>query len=1247
MPSPMPSVNPERRTLVLGVIALAASMGLWLRWYPRSLGQERCLASGALLVHGLPSEALVSRDMPLANVTVSLCQARPRLKAAAEALVGVAVPVLGFQLGCALCGPAGGLASAVLTSLPLDAYRSTLDEMRLYRVLFLLVAVLVAWRAGSPTPWRGAVAGAAIGVSLLCRSPLFLFAPALAAAGCWRERRAAGRWLAAAVLALAPVAVLAPWAVMNWRLGGGFSPFESGRADCNVTTGALGLVPTVEGDYFALAGIGPEDDVMRWAAGEVLRHPVRYAAAVAQRAWYVAGFHPVIIALWALSAWVCRRRREHAEVSFLLAYYLGIHCLMSVETTYFEPVWPVMLVLAGCGALEASGAGRREGGRPGLGLAWPYLAAALAAGLVVLRLAWVYPGRASSGWAAFEGAISRSPLDPLPVYFRGMRNLEQGRLDAAGSDFERAASLGGDSYLIAYARAWVLTLRDRMTPSAARDLARLAGDEAAGEIELLRLLRRGDLQAAAGAWARLEGLRGPTKGTLVRRTRTPLEQEAQSRLAGADKALGIKLLELARPLPAEERLRLLDGMSRVRTWPGLLVERASLLAVARPADALDALRRAAASSLDLEDGLAIAGVYERLDRPHLAEETLRPLLGRYPNSEVLRRRCAGLAARVGERFLLVDSLRTRLAARPAQGREGLPGVRDIFDEHARLLELRGVDTRRARRAAGSPGAWSRPAAALAAYEELAGLLPEDPEVALVRAGLLGRLGRTDEALAGLAKAHDLAGPAAQDHEAALGRAELLGRLGRMEDGARVLDRVVDLSADQGILLRVIGSYKALGRPERALAAYGKLARLAPGDPGVALGRAELLAALGRGRDALAALDTAAGAAADEAGLRRVAACYESLGRPERALAAYDRLSGFAPGDPDVAFSRAELLAGLGRREEAARALDKAAGLAQDKDRLRRIIELYGKLGLPERALTAYDKLSRLAPGDPGVALSRAELLVRSGRVKEALAALDNAAGLVSGAVDLRRVADCYKAAGKPERALAAYGKLAMLALGDPDVALDRAELLAGLGRREDAGRVLDKVSGRVTDLRGLRRLAELYGRLGRCDPAAAVRARLHLSKGESLLDAAACELAVDRRGTALVCLSAASQSALGQAQRHRLALLFQQADRPVEAVGILDLLVREHPERAEYRCDRGVSRAVAGRAEEAIADLREAIRLDPDLMTAYMSLGSVLLGRGQPGPAGEVFAAALARPRRPGDDAVRAAMRSQLKKLPK
>lgn len=224
-----------------------------------------------------------------------------------------------------------------------------------------------------------------------------------------------------------------------------------------------------------------------------------------------------------------------------------------------------------------------------------------------------------------------------------------------------------------------------------------------------------------------------------------------------------------------------------------------------------------------------------------------------------------------------------------------------------------------------------------------------------------------------------------------------------------------------------------------------------------------------------------------------------------------------------AFRRAAALP----REEALDALAYAERLAgADPGLMRGAAHEYARLGEPRRAVGALSRLAARRPGDLGLRLDLAALAVRAGSRGEALAALDEASRLPASGEQARRLADAWREAGEPRRAVAALVRLTAEAR-EPD------------------------------DLAALARLRQQLGEHGR-------------------------------------------------------------------ALALLDELVRREPGDARWRNDRGVSLLLLGRREEAAAELRAALERDPGLLSAALSLGTLLSSSGRAAEAREVYGRALA-----------------------
>ncbi|MGD9663207.1 MAG: hypothetical protein AB7U63_18295, partial [Porticoccaceae bacterium] len=158
------------------------------------------------------------------------------------------------------------------------------NEQSFYACLLLLVLLFLVLDRKGATLKNSALAGLAVGSSLLLRTPLFLFPPVLVL--CRRLSRGAlpARFLRNSLFFLAASYVLlAPWGLLNRSLSGKFALFDGKRGACNLTTGARGSIYTMEGDCRLAAGLGEDDSAFAFFVRETSKAPLSYALAVAGR----------------------------------------------------------------------------------------------------------------------------------------------------------------------------------------------------------------------------------------------------------------------------------------------------------------------------------------------------------------------------------------------------------------------------------------------------------------------------------------------------------------------------------------------------------------------------------------------------------------------------------------------------------------------------------------------------------------------------------------------------------------------------------------------------------------------------------------------------------------------------------------------------------------------------------------------------------------------------------------------------
>ncbi len=320
---------------------------------------------GEALLHDAP-RAYDQDDMPLDSVSAAMIFSRlgadfalwEKFVAAATAAAILAVAMA----NSASPFLAGGLSLGIfaLAVRARDDFLTAPYNDAAFALCVLLVAAFTALESDHPSPLRRVFAALSLGVSLLFRSALVFFPPVFAA----YERAASPpskrpSWAAVFALALLPYLVLIPWLRYGIEFHRRFVPLENHQADSNVVTGALGLTGTVEGPWRRLMdappGALPAGGVYAWALRQILRRPPRFAAAVGRRLGIVANYHPFLLTAALLGLLLGRRQKSVGALSLLAVYFVGIHCLMSIQSAYFAPLWPLLGLIAGLGAARALG----------------------------------------------------------------------------------------------------------------------------------------------------------------------------------------------------------------------------------------------------------------------------------------------------------------------------------------------------------------------------------------------------------------------------------------------------------------------------------------------------------------------------------------------------------------------------------------------------------------------------------------------------------------------------------------------------------------------------------------------------------------------------------------------------------------------------------------------------------------------------------------------------------------------------
>ncbi|MFH1726272.1 MAG: tetratricopeptide repeat protein [Elusimicrobiota bacterium] len=540
--------------------------------------------AGESLRHNVPPSpgTDVSYHMPLSSLLASRLDyhAHPLLRRNWGRLTNFAKFGLIVLLGTLLSSPAAGVVGAVLVwGLGLIPYGVEYVQFH-YSLLVSVCAAALAWYARRPSIRRSLTLGAAVGVSLLFRSPL-AFLPPFWALFEWRRLRA--RPPRARLRVILPALLLSygfllPWTDMNWRLHGRVVPVENREATANVVTGALGMLAPIEGDWRALVEAPPEDrlaDVLAWAAGEIARHPARYAKAVLSRLAYASSLHPLLLLAAVIALWRLRRRSGPALLGGMAFYFIAAHCLMTVRPDFFMPLWPLLAALVGAALTEAGlGAGRTRGRERAIRAGGRCLEIAVlalaAASLPAVRsvLAYRLP-RHEARDAAYSRAIESHPDDAWLRRQRGRRRLLAGDFAGAETDYAHAQRLRPADPEIELELAWAAY---RNGDPSALEAYRVRGPAASGRLQFKSLLMKvhaalaqRKTQEARYQLALLDSV-WRYRLTAVLDADRSRDRSALSRLRGTPSlSLHHVSRSLEEALPPDERLRFLARLQSLDT----------------------------------------------------------------------------------------------------------------------------------------------------------------------------------------------------------------------------------------------------------------------------------------------------------------------------------------------------------------------------------------------------------------------------------------------------------------------------------------------------------------------------------------------------------------------------------------------------------------------------------------------------------------------------------------------------------
>jgi tetratricopeptide (TPR) repeat protein len=183
------------------------------------------------------------------------------------------------------------------------------------------------------------------------------------------------------------------------------------------------------------------------------------------------------------------------------------------------------------------------------------------------------------------------------------------------------------------------------------------------------------------------------------------------------------------------------------------------------------------------------------------------------------------------------------------------------------------------------------------------------------------------------------------------------------------------------------------------------------------------------------------------GYRHLSGSLAAIGDNQRAIHYAITASDLAPGSFDFAFHAGCLLLDAERIEEAALYLTRALDIEPENPRVLRALSAAGyMLDRPDEALSLALQAAALAPSDSDIAIHAGELLLRAGRIDDAVALLcDTVRRDPTNPILWRLISAAEGQRDRLEDGLSAIGRAIGLAPGSAEYHLHRGHLLYRLG----------------------------------------------------------------------------------------------------------------------------------------------------------------------------------------------------------
>jgi putative PEP-CTERM system TPR-repeat lipoprotein len=504
------------------------------------------------------------------------------------------------------------------------------------------------------------------------------------------------------------------------------------------------------------------------------------------------------------------------------------------------------------------------------------------------------------------------------------------------------------------------------------------------------------------------------------------------------------------------------------------------------------------------------------------------------------------------------------------------------------------------------------------YVRAADLLPDDPTAQLKAGNMLLILrqfpdaqGRADKVLA-----HD-----PKNVEAQILRANALAGLKKFGDAVAEVEAAIGNDPDRGASYANLATLQMVqGNTAEAEVGFKKALELDPKSVPAHLAIANFYLAMGRVDDAETALKAAV--AIDPQGLlanRALGYLYMGTRREAEAERYLKVVAAAAPGNGGR-LALADYYVAARRPEEARKLLASLETGTSGTDHVAvelRLASLEFDAGDTASAAKRVDGILSADPKNADALVARAHILLKTGRVDDALAAAQQAALAAPQSAKVKFVVGLANVAHRNDTdAMAAFNEALRLDPGMAAAEMELARLDLRAGRLSQATQLIESAAKKLTDNPEVQLLrAQIYlaaGDAAKAEPVLTSLARTYPDSSGVQNAVGTLQLHRGRRAAARTAFAAALSRDPGNAAAlTSLVAMDLQDKRPQAAKRRVDAAVAAAPRNAALLTVAGRTYAEIGSTADAERLLQQAVEADPNALDAYAALGRIYLAGGR------------------------------------